>query len=74
MHTDAIINLKILAAVWHVCKPFSEIVLTAGSARETHLRRRGFDMELVQAEADKIKYNSDAEALKLEGNAEVIKF
>merc|ERR1719331_20435 len=30
----------------------------------------GFDMELVQAEADKIKYNSDAEALKLEGNAE----
>merc|ERR1719453_2433176 len=30
----------------------------------------GFDMELVQAEADKIKYNSEAEALKLEGNAE----
>merc|ERR1719171_629672 len=30
----------------------------------------GYDMELVQAEADKIKYNSDAEALKLEGNAE----
>jgi regulator of protease activity HflC (stomatin/prohibitin superfamily) len=30
----------------------------------------GYDMELVQAEADKFKFVSDAEALKLEGNAE----